>query len=181
MKKPNAAGRMAFCGTTAALAVVILLAGAIIPTAEIALPALAGLLMMPVVVELGKGAALSTYATVAVLSLLLVPSWEPKLLFVAFFGYYPVIKAVLESHLKRLPEWLCKLAVFNTAVIGSYALMLWLKMVPADAFTVAGVSLPWAFLAAGNVIFILYDIGLTRVITLYVAAFSPRLRRLFKF
>ncbi len=181
MKSKNQSGRLAFCGMVAALMIVILLLGALLPTAEIALPALAGILLIPVVIELGRRAALSVYAVTALLSLLLVPSWEPKLLFAFFFGYYPVLKAVLESHLPRWGEWLCKLAVFNAVTVVAYWVMLRFLGLEADAFTVAGINMPWVFLAAGNVIFVLYDMGMTQLIGTYVTRFSHRLRRLFRF
>lgn len=179
MKKQT--GRVAFGGIVAALSLVILLLGGILPTAEIALPALAGFVLLPVVVELGKGTALTVYGAVSVLSLLLVPSWEPKMLYVAFFGYYPVLKAVLESRLPRVAEWAVKLGLFNLAAVASYWVLLQFLGLPKDTFTVGGTDWRWGFLLAGNVIFILFDVGLTQAISTYLRRWSPQIRRLFCF
>lgn len=44
---------------------------------------------------------------------------------------------------------------------------------------IGGVSLPRVFLLAGNLVFLLYDWCLTRLIALYMAKWHPRVRKLF--
>lgn len=178
MKKKS--GPVALCGMTAALSLVIL-ALSVIPTAEIGLPAMAGALLFPVVVETSRRHALAVYAAVSLLALLLVVSWEAKLLYIAFFGYYPILKSVIERLSSRVVEWMLKLVVFNVSVVAVYACLLTLFRLDPAMFSIGGVSLPWVFLAAGNGIFILYDIGLSRLIAVYVRVWGPRLRRLFRF
>lgn len=180
MNKRNGT-RIAFCGIAAALSLVILLM-TIIPITEISLAALAGIIGIPVVVEFGRKYGLAVYATVSVLALLLIPTLEGKSLYIAFFGYYPVLKSALETRrLPRLTEWGIKLAIFNIAVIAAYFLMLTVFGLPADSFTIGGVSLPWVFLLLGNGVFFLYDWCLTGLISKYMTAWQPRVRRLFKF
>ena len=172
--------KIAFCGLMAALATVFLLL-TVVPTAEIALPALAGLTMVPVVIEAGKRAALMTYAGVSVLALLLAPSLESRVLFVAFFGFYPILKAILEGKCRRWVAWVLKFGMFNLCVVAAYAVMLLVLHMDGEMFSVAGVSLPWVFLAAGNLIFLLYDVGMTRVIGWYLVRLRPLIRKRFRF
>ncbi len=153
------------------------------PFATYALPAMAGVFLMPLVVECGKRTALCAYVAVAVLALLLVPDVEAKALFVAFFGYYPILKAIAESVKNRFVEWLVKIVVFNFSVIITY---LGLSSIgfSLDEFAVRGIPLPLStilalFLIAGNGIFILYDIGLTRFLPFYFSRLQPLCRRLF--
>ncbi len=165
----------------AALSLVILLM-TVVPITEISLAALAGIVGMPVVVEVGRKYGLLTYAMVSLLALILVPTVEGKALYIAFFGYYPVLKAALEN--RRLPlaaEWGIKLAVFNAATVACYLVMLTFLELPADSFTIGGVSLPWVFLLAGNAVFFLYDRCLTGLLTRYLQSWQPRVRRLFRF
>ncbi len=172
-------GKIAFCGIMTALSLVILLA-TIVPITEISLAALAGIVGMPVVVEVGRKYGLLTYATVSLLSLLLIPTIEGKALYIAFFGYYPVLKAALEN--RRMPaalEWGIKLAVFNAATVLAYFIMLTFLSLPADSFTIGGISLPWVFLLIGNGVFILYDRCLTGLLLRYLRSWQPRVRRLF--
>ncbi len=173
-------GPVALCGTTAALSLLLLLL-TVVPVSEMGLPALAGALLMPVVVELGRRHALAVYGAVSLLSLLLTPSWEAKLLYIAFFGYYPILKAVLERLPSRAAEWGLKLLIFNGAVAVVYGVFTAFLPFDTSAFTIGGVSLPFVFLLAGNGVFILYDIGLSRLITTYLTVLAPRLRQLFRF
>ncbi len=174
--------RLAFGGLMGALALVCLLL-TVFPFATYALPALAAVFLLPVVMECGKRWALAVYAAVAVPALLLVPDMEAKWLFVTFFGYYPVVKSLAES-CPRVWEWVIKAAVFNGAMMGAYVILSAVGFSLND-FAVTGVSLPLgvflaAFLVAGNVVFVLYDIGLSRLIPLYFLRFQPLLYRLFR-
>ncbi len=174
-------GKIAFCGMMAALSLVILFA-TVIPITEMSLAALAGIVGMPVVVEAGRKYGLAVYATVSLLALFLVPTVEGKALYIAFFGYYPVLKAALEgSHLHPAAEWGGKFAAFNAATVTAYWVMLRFFSLPADSFTIGGISLPWVFLLLGNGVFFLYDRCLTGLLARYLRDWQPRIKRLFRF
>ncbi len=165
-----------------ALAVVCLLL-TVFPFATYALPAMASVFLMPVVIECGRRWAFTVYIAVALLALLIVPDMEARMLFVAFFGYYPILKSWAERH-RRFVEWLCKLVVFNAAVVAAYAVLSAVGF-SMEVFALPGVSVPLGvilagFLLAGNVVFVLYDIGLSRLLPLYFSRFQPMLRRLFR-
>ena len=156
----------------------------VFPFATYALPALASVFLLPVVIECGTRWAAAVYVAEVLLALLITPDMEAKLLFVAFFGYYPIIKSLTERLKSRPLEWVCKLLVFNGAVVAAYAILSVVGF-SLDVFRVAGVSFPlWgfllAFLLAGNAVFVLYDIALTRLLPLYFHRFQPMLRRLFR-
>lgn len=173
-------GKIAFGGVLGALALVVMLM-TVIPTATYALPAIAGALFIPLVVEWGSKMGLTVYAAVAILSLIISPDKEAAFLFVAFFGHYPIVKALLERHVSKEPlRWLCKLAVFNACVVAAYGLMIWAFKMPMDEFELFGVSVPWLLLGFGNIVFVLYDIALTRVITLYVYRLREHLIRIIR-
>lgn len=180
-------GKTAMGGMITALSVVVLM-----PTAlEVfvyALPAFAGMLVMFSVIELDKKWALGIYAAVSTLSLMLVPNKEAAVLYAAFFGYYPVLKAVLESRLPKVPEYILKFAVFNGSMVGAYAVLIKVLGMPFDELM--GIKGETGFLAEymfpimlgmGNVVFILFDIALTRIITVYLRVWQKRFRKLFPF
>ena len=152
----------------------------ILPISEMGLPALAGAVLIPIILEIGVKWGWMSYACVALLSLLITPSMEAKVLFIAFFGYYPVLKALIERLRKIWLEWIIKLAVFNVTMIGAYWIMLTFLGLPADSFEIFGLDLPFVILAIGNVAFVLYDIALTGVITTYLRVLQPKLARLFR-
>ena len=166
-------------GLLAALSLVCMLL-TIFPFADYALPALAGVLLIPIVLESGVKWGFMVYAVVGILNAILTPSLEAKVLFIAFFGYYPVLKALIERLRKIWLEWIIKLAVFNLTMIGAYWIMLTFLGLPADSFEIFGLDLPFVILAIGNVAFVLYDIALTGVITTYLRVLQPKLARLFR-
>lgn len=69
----------------------------IIPIATYTMPALAGMVLIVVVIENGYSTAWMVYAAVGFLSLFICPDKEAAMLFVGFFGYYPILKGKLEK------------------------------------------------------------------------------------
>ncbi len=175
--------RIAWCGMMGALASVCLLL-TVFPFATYALPALASVFLLPVVIECGRRWAVAVYAVVSVLSFLIAPDMEARMLFVLFFGYYPIVKSWTESHCRRVTEWVCKLGVFNVAVVAAYAILSAVGF-SLEVFAVSGIALPlgvflFIFLLLGNVVFVLYDIALTRLLPLYFGRFRPLFLRMFR-
>lgn len=79
--------RVAFCGVLAALMIAVMLLGTMIPTTTYICPALAGVLLLPVVWEFGFRTGALLYLAVALLSLILSPNKEAALFFVLLFGW----------------------------------------------------------------------------------------------
>ena len=153
----------ALCGIFGALALTVMLLGNLLPLATYLSPMLAGLLVLPVVREAGRSAGWIFYAGIALLGLFLLPDKEPAILFCAFLGYYPLVKFSLEK-LPRPLRILLKAALFNTAVIAAYRLMLHLFGMAelAAEFQAMGRIMLVVLLLAGNLIFVLIDRILTR-------------------
>lgn len=169
--------KVAISGVISALAVVIMLFS-FFPTLEIGIPALAGLLMVILVVEMDWKWGFMGYLTVSFIAFLLAPSLESRLLFICFFGYYPVIKALIERIRLKLLMWLIKFACFNMAAVFVYWLLLTVTTaVDRDSFTVFGVYLPGVILLLGNIVFLVYDFALIRIISTYIHIWQPRLHR----
>ena len=90
MKKSK---QVAAGGIAASLCLLLMFLTGLFPFATYALPAMAGTLLIVVVIELGRPTATMVYAAVSLLSLLITPDKEAALMFVVFFGYYPANKA----------------------------------------------------------------------------------------
>ena len=170
-------GRLALSAVLTALAVVVLLLTAT-PIATIGLAALAGVCGIPVVVEWGRKAGLLHFAAVAVLALLLVPTLQGKGMYIAFFGWYTVFKAWIESkRLPRIGEWAVKCGVFAAALVAYGAVWVFLLDMPLPAW-----SWTTPLLAVGLCgVFGVYDIGLSRLIGTYLTHIRPKLRQIFRF
>lgn len=173
--------KVALAGLVCALSLVCMLL-TVIPVMEISLPVLAGILLVVLVVELGWKWGVLGYFTVAILSMLLAPSFESRILFAVFFGYYPVLKSLIERFRAATACWAVKLFAFNLAVGGAYFLLMrFTTAVDVEEFTLFGVYLPGVLLLLGNVVFVIYDIALSRLITTYVSRWQPKLRKLLRF
>ncbi len=187
MKRNNNSAKVALGAMLTALSVILLIPSAL----EIfvyALPAIASMLIVFAVVEMGSRWAITVYISTSVISLITVPNKEAVMLYVAFFGYYPILKAILESRMKRPVEYAIKFAVFNAAMIGAYLFMIYVFGMPYEKlmgiegeFGAFAKHMPKILLGLGNIVFIVFDKGVTNVISLYLAVWQKKFRRLFKF
>ncbi len=180
-------GKVALGGMLIALSVVILLP-TVFEGLIYTMAAMSGLMTMFAVVELNKKWAMAIYAATSILGVLFVPNKETVVLYIAFFGYYPVLKALIESRFGRVLEYTAKFALFNVTVILAYVAMIKLLGMPFDK--VMGIEGENGFIAEyivpimlllGNLVFILFDILLTKCVTLYLRVWQKRFRRLFRF
>ena len=173
-------GKIALGGLLTALGVVLMFLTGLIPIGTYALPAIAGVLLIVAVIEIGAKWAWMIYAAVAVLSLLFAADKEAALLFVLFFGYYPVLKSFLERISNKVLSWISKFAVFNVAVVACFFLAVNFLQLPEDSFTVFGIYLPWVFLILGNAVFLIYDIALSGLVATYVEKLHHRVSKTLK-
>ena len=146
---------MALGGIMAALAVVIMCMGGMIPVATYVCPMLCMLLLEVVRRSCGSRVALAWYGAVSILSLLMGPDKEAAAVFV-FLGYYPILKPRLD---KTKLKWLWKAALFNAAVCLMYLLLIRLFGMDqiSEEFRELGGILTVVMLLLGNLIFFLLD------------------------
>ena len=166
--------RVAVGGIVAALGLVLMLL-TFLPFGTYAFPAFAGMLLVIIVIEFGYPYALSVFSATALLSFLIVTDKEAALLYALFFGYYPIVKALIERVKSRSVQYIVKYAVFNVCMVAAFYLAVWVLSVPEESFVIFGVYLPWAFLLMGNVFFLVYDICITRIVTLYLLKWHDKL------
>ena len=87
--------KTALAGIISALAVAIMFATTIIPFLTYALSAISGALLLLMVIEINRRWAFTSYVAVSILSILLLNDKEAALMYILFFGYYPIMKSVL--------------------------------------------------------------------------------------
>lgn len=155
MAGSNASKNMALGGVLAALAVVIMCLGGLIPLATYTCPMLCCLLLKFVYHSCGKQIGWSWYGAVAILSLLMGPDKEAAAVFV-FFGYYPLVKPKLD---RMKLGWLLKALLFNASALIMYYLLIHLFGMAqlASEFQEMGNILMLVTLALANVTFFLLD------------------------
>ena len=153
--KRTPAANIALGGVLAALAVVVMSMGTLIPVATYVCPMICCLLLQLILKICGKRTAWGWYGAVSILSLLMAPDKEAAAVFLAL-GYYPILKPKLDA-LKGKMVW--KLLFFNAVTLLTYWLMMHLfgfdKL--AAEFSEMGVALTAVMLLLGNVTFFLLD------------------------
>lgn len=172
--------KCAIGGIVAAVSLVLMISVAIIPFLTYALPAVAGLFIVFVVIEIDKKWAFGVYSTVAILGMLLVPEKEVAVMYLAFFGYYPILKAMIEAKLPTALGWILKVLTFVVSMAGSYYLMIKLMGVTIDETEEFGMMAYPILLGMGTVAFIMYDIALTGMLSVYLAKWQKLFKRYFK-
>lgn len=168
--------RMALCGMMAALAVVVMLLGGVIPLATFSCPMVASLMLLPILAESGRKWALMTYAAVAALGLMLCPDKEAALLF-AFLGHYPALKPALDGIRRKPLRIAAKLGVFNFAagaMLLTVAFVLNMQAVVAE-YTAMGVIGGILFALLANFTMLMYDRMLVMMYIIYLKKLRPML------
>ena len=154
-RRQNHASPIALGGIMAALAVVIMCMGGLIPVATFICPMMCIILLTVVRQRCGNRIAWAWYSAVTILSLLLGPDKEAAAVF-AFLGYYPILKPVFD----KLPlRWLWKGIYFNVVILAMYWLLMNLFGMAALAaeFKEMGTILVTVTLLMGNVTFFMLD------------------------
>jgi len=154
-----------------ALAVIFLYIASVWPTGQLGLVAVSSLFVAASVIEAGLVYGLYTFIVSSALGMLLIPDKTAAFLFILFFGFYPLIKCVIERINGLFPQWLLKFLVFNASLTVVWFLLRGLLFDSTDNMPGTAV----AFIG-GNAVFALFDYGYTKVIRLYYTR-VPRRRQ----
>lgn len=164
-------GRIAAAAVLTAFEVAFMYLACVFPTGQLGFLGISSLFGIAAVVELGTAGGAVVCAASAALGLIILPSKTLALLFLVFFGPYPVVKALAETR-GRAAEWVLKLAFFNLALtLAIFALRM-------TFFTVGdkGVGAPVLYIL-GNAVFVLFDIAVSRAIIFYMAKLHPKIHK----
>lgn len=157
-------GRIALGAVFSALGLLALYLASVTPSGQLGITAAAGIFPAAALISGGGATGWLCFAATGVLAFFLIPDKGCALLYLSFFGLYPLIKHYIEKLKHFFPQWFFKLASCNSVlmVFWSFLRAVLLKQLPA-AFD----SL-WLFWIAGNVSFILYDLGFSRLMSFYL-------------
>ncbi len=161
--------RTALGAMLTALGTVLLYIGAVTEILDLSLCAAASLITVFAVVEFGRPYAYTIYTATVLLSLLILPNKFASGAY-AFMAFYSIIKSVIER-LSRVPGWIIKLLYFNAGLAVCIILARHIFLLPDEGI----LSVIWLFLL-GNAAFILFDIAITKLITLYIFKLRARFK-----
>ncbi len=158
----TSARTLALCGLFVALSVVILTLTVVLKTNTITLLALAGAMAGLAALEAGYIYGTMVYVAVSLLGFLVIPDKNAVLLYILFFGWYPVAKLLLEKCTRKWLTIILKILVFHLAFFLSYGII---KYLVANF----SVQLPFVlFILASNVAFWVYDYALNIILQIYI-------------
>ena len=160
MRKSEAT-KIAFGGVMAALAVVLMGLGGLIPLATFVCPIFSMILLSIVLRLCDTRIGWAWYGAVAILGILLGPDKEASAVF-AFFGYYPILKPKMD---KLMLDRLWKFLFFNSVVLLMYWILINLLGLAdiAKEFNELGTIMTVVTLILGNMIFFMLDKILSRI------------------
>lgn len=163
--------RIATSGIAAALSVVLMYLAGITEMLSLSGVIIAAFAVMFIYIEYGTKTALSVYAAVSVISLLILPDKFSAAVYVLYAGYYPVLKSKFESR-KKAVSWVLKLGSFNLVLI--------LMLIASRFITAIEADLPAVEITVfvlANVLFVLADVLAGRITVLYIVKYRPRLQK----
>lgn len=172
--------QVAIGGMASGLCLLLMFMTGMIPFSEYACPTFAGLVLIAVAEEMGRKTALIVYGAAALLSLLLTPSKEAAILFVFFFGYYPIIRSLLMERVRlRAVRGVLKLLLFNAAIVAGYLVVIYVLGIPdiTEEFGNFGKYSALVLLLFGDIFFVLYDFTVGNVTEVYRDHFAPKFLR----
>lgn len=157
-----------------ALGVVILGLGSVIEVLDITVAVIASLLIVYAVIEIGGVYPWLIWIVTSIIALVLLPMKTPVLFYAFLAGYYPILKEKIERRMARLPAWGIKFGVLAVAlgVIWGVIQLLTLDLLENEG----GWIMMVVTLVLSVFAFVLYDICLTRLITLYFVKLQKRFR-----
>ena len=117
-------------GIVAALCIVIMFLTGVVPALYIVSPMAAGLLMVILVEEVSVSWAWLTYLAVSLLSLIVTFDKDAALMFILFFGYYPILRLNLEKIRNKPLKTICKYLLFNVFLVINWFLTVYLLGLP---------------------------------------------------
>ncbi len=178
-RKPRKSVNIAFCGIMCALSVISMFA-ALVPSLTYAVPAVAGLMLWVISVHISRKWALLSFIAVSLMCFMLIPEIEARSYFVAFFGYYPIIRSLFEKIKNKLLRMGAKLLLFNVAVVVTFNILCF--VIGADKMLSGledfGTLAVYVFWGAANVAFVIYDLCLDNIMYAYSRWIQPRFKKI---
>lgn len=169
--------RVALGGIVSAFCLMGMFLTGVFPLLYLVLPMLAGLLLLIVVEEVGPQWAWLTYIAVGLLSMFVTFDKEAALIFIMFFGCYPILTLYINKLPSRWVRLLVKLVFFNLCMYAYYQITVYVFGLTElmEAFEDWGKYGGAILLAVMNPFFICYDVSLSNLILLYRRWLKPRI------
>lgn len=169
--------KVALGGIVSALCLVSMFMTGVIPILSLALPMVAGTLMMIIKEEVSTGWSFLTYTAVSLLSLFITFDKESSIMFIFLFGLYPILKTFFDRIKNRLLRLLAKLLYYNVSVTIAFQITFKLFGMQelADEMNQYFQHGMLVLLIITNPVFLMYDYVLNNLIAIYYKKLKPKI------
>lgn len=169
------------CGVVASISLVLMLLTYVNPFLTYTSPPFAGVLLILIMIEVGRGWAVGTYVSIGLLSLFLLSDKEAAFMFISFFGYYPMLRSVFEQKIKlKAVRMTIEFLIYNISMALSVVICMYVFGVEYDDFGDLGKFSFVIMLILMNVIFFLYDFLLEKLLLAYKLKWQKAFKKIFQ-
>lgn len=174
MSSAKKSSSVALCGILTAVSLVIMLVSGLLGILTLAAPMVVGGLLIIPVKQYGAKVSLTMYAAVSLLSIILVTDKELALVYILFFGYYPIIQGYLDRLMNKAVRRIVKAVIFYAGIFLAVYIAHIIFSVP-----IFENGNNWVILSAiiytvlAGLFFILYDKALRQFFTIYDIRLRP--------
>lgn len=169
---------IAYSGVATALSVVMLFLGSIFWVLGYTMPLVASLVMIILLDSISQKGALLTFISTSIISFILLNDKECVLLYVLFFGYYPLIRDKINDIKPKFFSYLLKFITFNAAMVLTQVLCVYVFGIPFDDMLGKwGIVL---FVLCLNLVFVVFDKLYTLLLRLYKIKLKKKVEKYIK-
>lgn len=169
---------IAYSGLATALSVVMLFLGSIVWVLGYTMPLVASLVMIILLDSVSQKSALLTFVSTSVISFILLNDKECVLLYVLFFGYYPLIRDKINEIKPKFLSYLLKFITFNAAMVLTQILCVYVFGIPFD--DMLGKWGIVVFVLCLNLVFAVFDKLYTLLLRLYRIKLKKKVEKYIK-
>lgn len=171
--------KTAMGGMCIALSAALMLTSSLIPTLTYAIPAMAALLVMFMLVEFDWKWALGVYVGTSVVCALVVPGKEAVGIYIALLGYYPLAKRFFDKPKKWL-SLIIKAVFFTVVIVLTYIAMMYVFGISTELLEESERFMLPVLVVLGLAAFLLYDRALMMLEIAYYRKWQRTVRKLFR-
>lgn len=169
---------IAYSGVATALSVVMLFLGSIFWVLGYTMPLVASLVMIILLDSISQKSALLTFISTSIISFILLNDKECVLLYILFFGYYPLIRDKINDIKPKFLPYLLKFITFNAAMVLTQVLCVYVFGIPFDDMLGKwGIVL---FVLCLNLVFVVFDKLYTLLLKLYRIKLKKKVEKYIK-
>lgn len=169
---------IAYSGVATALSVVMLFLGSIFWVLGYTMPLVASFVMIILLDSISQKSALLTFVSTSIISSILLNDKECVLLYVLFFGYYPLIRDKINDIKPKFLSYLLKFVTFNAAMVLTQILCVYVFGIPFD--DMLGKWGIVVFALCLNLVFVVFDKLYTLLLRLYRIKLKKKVEKYIK-